>query len=190
MKKLLLLSTIATMLLGGAYLLADDDDHYKKVNVNQRLGTETTTQLPDSPQQKSYVKECGSCHIAYQPEFLPSRSWDKMMGGLEDHFGVDATVGAEEGKILSAYLRENAADSKRVGKHFAKTAASIGANDAPLRISDTPYFKKEHRGIPQKYIDQKEVKSIANCNACHQKAASGDYRERGIFIPNYGPWKD
>ena len=128
--------------------------------------------------------------MAYQPEFLPKRSWKKMMSGLEDHFGVDATVEAEDEKMLSVYLRDNAADSKRVGKHFAKTAASIGANDAPLRISNTPYFKKEHSEIPQKYIDQKELKSIANCNACHQTAQQGDYRERGIFIPNYGPWDD
>jgi cytochrome c553 len=188
MKKLLLLPAIAAMLLGSAYLMADDDDHYKNGNNRQVNTTKAVSQLPESPQQKSYVKECGSCHMAYQPEFLPKRSWEKMMNGLDDHFGVNATLTAEDKKLLSAYLQENAADSKPVGNHFAKMAASAG--DAPLRISETPYFKREHRGIPQKLIDQKEVKSIANCNACHQTAASGDYRERAIFIPNYGPWKD
>lgn len=183
MKTLLLIPVTATMLLGGAYLMADDDNRYEKINHKQ-----SAVQLPASPQQKSYIKECGSCHMAYQPEFLPKRSWNTMMRGLDDHFGVDATLTAEDEKSLSDYLQRNAADSKRVGKHFAKMAASAG--DTSLRISDTPYFKKEHRKIPQKYIDQKEVKSIANCNACHQKAASGDYRERGIFIPNYGRWDD
>jgi cytochrome c553 len=154
MKSLLLIPVIATMLVGGVYLMADDD-HYEKGNIKQRAA-----QLPVSPQQQSYIKECSSCHMAYQAEFLPKRTWAKMI----------------------------AADSKRVGKHLAKMAASAG--DTSLRISDTRYFKKEHRKIPQKYIDQKEVKSIANCNACHQKAESGDYRERGISIPNYGRWDD
>ncbi len=182
MKSLLLIPVIATMLVGGAYLMADDD-HYEKVNVKQ-----SAAKLPASPQQQNYNKECGSCHMAYQPEFLPKRTWAKMMNGLDDHFGVNATLTAEEEKILTDYLQKNAADSKRVGKHFKKMAAS--ADDKSLRISDTRYFKKEHRKIPQKYIDQKEVKSMANCNACHQKAEAGDYRERGVFIPNYGRWDD
>ncbi|MDA3945503.1 MAG: diheme cytochrome c [Helicobacteraceae bacterium] len=182
MKSLLLIPVIATMLVGGVYLMADDD-HYEKGNIKQRAA-----QLPVSPQQQSYIKECSSCHMAYQAEFLPKRTWAKMMNGLDDHFGVDASLTAKDEKILFDYLQKNAADSKRVGKHFAKMAASAG--DTSLRISDTRYFKKEHRKIPQKYIDQKEVKSIANCNACHQKAESGDYRERGISIPNYGRWDD
>jgi hypothetical protein len=189
MKQLLLLPVIATMLLGGAYLMADDD-RYEKADFKQPAAQQTLSQLPDSLQPQSYIKECGSCHMAYQPEFLPKNSWKTMMGGLEDHFGVNATLTAEDEKVLSAYLQQNAADSKRVGNHFAKMAASAGTDGKVMRISDTPYFKKEHRGIPQKFIDQKEVKSIANCNACHQNAAAGDYRERGIFIPNYGPWKD
>ena len=167
-----------------------DDDHKEKRHVRQYDTSKIITQIPNSPKQKFYVKECGSCHMAYQAEFLPKRSWKKMMSGLEDHFGVDATVEAEDEKMLSLYLRDNAADSKRVGKHFAKTAASVNRNAAPLRIADTSYFKKEHREIPQKYIEQKEVRSIANCNACHQTAQKGDYRERGIFIPNYGRWDD
>ncbi|MCJ7765448.1 MAG: diheme cytochrome c [Thiovulaceae bacterium] len=189
MKQLLLLPAISAMLLGGAYLMADDD-HDKHGNNRQVNTTKTVSQLPDSPQQQSYIKECAACHMAYQPEFLPKSSWKTMMGGLEDHFGVNATLTAEDEKILSAYLQQNAADSKRVGKHFAKMAASAGTDGKVIRISDTPYFKREHRGIPQKFIDQKEVKSIANCNACHQTAAKGDYRERGIFIPNYGRWDD
>ena len=49
---------------------------------------------------------------------------------------------------------------------------------------------REHREIPKKLILQPEVKSFANCNACHTKAESGSYREREIRIPNYGRWED
>jgi len=160
------------MLLGGAYLMADDD-HHKSKDSRQANTAKAVSQLPESPQQKSYNNECGSCHMAYQPEFLPKNAWRTMMGGLEDHFGVNATLAAEDEKVLSAYLQENAADSKPVGKHFRKMAASAGTDGKVIRISDTPYFKREHRGIPKRLIDQKEVKSIANCNACHQSAARG-----------------
>ncbi len=189
MKQLLLLPVISVMLLGAAYLMADDD-RYEKADFRQPAQQRSVSQLPDSPQQQSYIKECGSCHMAYQPEFLPKNAWKTMMNGLDDHFGVDATLAAQDEKILASYLQENAADSKRVGKHFKMMAASAGTDGKIIRISDTPYFKREHRGIPQKFVDQKEVKSIANCNACHQSAAKGDYRERGIFIPNYGRWDD
>ena len=141
MKKLLILSTIATIVFGGAYLMADDD-HKEKRHVRQYDTSKIITQIPNSPKQKLYVKECGSCHMAYQAEFLPKRSWKKMMSGLEDHFGVDATVEAEDEKMLSLYLRDNAADSKRVGKHFAKTAASVKRNAAPPISYDDPEFSE------------------------------------------------
>lgn len=137
-----------------------------------------------------YIKECGSCHMAYQPEFLPRRSWKKMMETLNEHFGTDATLEPQDKKAIYAYLMGNAADTKRIGKHFTELAGSIGRGDTPLRISNTPYFIEEHREIPTKLIEQKDVKSIANCNACHQNAEQGDYRKRNVIIPNYGTWKD
>lgn len=189
MKKLLIISTITTLLFGGVTLFADDDrergERYER--SYDKRGYANPNNLSSDP---LYTKECGSCHMAYQPEFLPRRSWKKMMATLEDHFGSDATLEKEDDQVIFEYLMDNAADSKHVGKHYAKIADSIARNDAPLSISKTRYFIKEHRDIRQKYIDQKEVKSIANCSACHQKAEQGDYRERNIYIPNFGPWKD
>ena len=97
------------------------------------------------------------------------------MGGLEKHFGTAATLEAEDGVTLMAYLEENAGRD------------SVGES---LRISDLRWFQREHRKIPKKAIDQEVVKSISNCNACHQKASSGEYSERSILIPNFGGWND
>lgn len=36
--------------------------------------------------------ECGSCHLAFAPSMLPARSWQALMGGLQNHFGDDATM--------------------------------------------------------------------------------------------------
>ena len=191
MKKLPILTALAVMTFGTLYLTADDDDEHEKKRSTLRYDThKTIKQASSSPQHQLYLNECGACHMAFQAEFLPKRSWKKMMKGLENHFDVDATVEPEDEKLLAAYLRENAADAKPVARKYAKIANSIPSNSTPLKISDTPYFKKEHRELPKKYISQEEVKSIANCTACHTKADQGNYSERNIFIPNYGKWDD
>ena len=40
----------------------------------------------------AYTQECGSCHLAYPPGLLPALSWQRLMGGLDRHFGTDAIV--------------------------------------------------------------------------------------------------
>ncbi|NPA50333.1 MAG: cytochrome C [Epsilonproteobacteria bacterium] len=154
---------------------------YKKLSTNQ-----------NTKSAKLYKSECGSCHMAYQAEFLPKRSWIKMMQpkSLEDHFGVDVTLDEEDRKVILDFLVKNAGDSKRVFGEYKEFIESIKKNSTPLRISEVPYFKKEHRKIPKKYIKQKKVKTIANCIACHRDANKGTYDEDNIIIPNYGKWDD
>ena len=43
---------------------------------------------------KTYADECGSCHYAYPPGLLPSKSWAKLLDekALSNHFGEDATL--------------------------------------------------------------------------------------------------
>lgn len=192
MNRLLIISAIALLTLGSAKCHADDDsenvDHYKKsYDIRDEHSFKNLNNLKSDP---LYIKVCGSCHMAYQPEFLPRRSWKKIMETLNKHFGTDATVEPRVNKEILAYLMDNAADRKRVGIHFTELAGSIQKRDTPLRISNTPYFIKTHSKLTQEQISQSDVKSIANCNACHKKAEQGDYRKRSIIIPNYGTWKD
>ncbi|MCF6206560.1 MAG: diheme cytochrome c [Sulfurovum sp.] len=141
---------------------------------------------------KLYKQECGSCHFAYQPGFLPKRSWIRMMKTkeLENHFGTDATLEEEDSRSLMEYLAKNAADMNRGNKISRKFDRSIPKESTPLAISKVRYFVKEHREIPKRLITQEEVKSISNCAACHTKADRGDYNERTLIIPNYGRWDD
>jgi len=192
---------VAVALLGGV-VVADEDkeeyedkrykDRYKKEFKEKKYQEYKKAMTLKEGLQPLYKKECGSCHMAYQLEFLPKRSWQKMMEmkSLEDHFGVDATLDEEDRKKILAFLEANAGDSKRVYGEFREFIESIKPNSTPLRISQTPYFKKEHRKIDKKWIKQKEVKTIANCTACHRKAESGNYEEDSLIIPNYGRWDD
>lgn len=137
-----------------------------------------------------YTQECGSCHMAYPPGLLPARSWEKMMSGLEDHFGDNAELEAQVHKTITEYLVGNSADNSSY-RRSRKIDRSINGNDAPLRITDTPYFRHEHDEIPARMVkDNQEVRSFSNCNACHSKAAEGWFDEDGVRIPGVGRWED
>jgi len=137
-----------------------------------------------------YKNECASCHFAYQPGLLPERSWIKLMSNLEDHFDTDASLEPEDNKKILRYLIDNSADKFTNYKRSRKINQSIRSYDTPIAVSQTPYFKKEHREIRKDLITQKEVKSLSNCMACHTTADKGIYSERYINIPNYGRWDD
>lgn len=137
-----------------------------------------------------YKEECGSCHMAYQPGLLPTRSWVKIMTGLEEHFGDNAELDAEALKNITNYLVSNSADNSDY-RRSRKIMRSLNSNDAPIRISETPYIKREHDEIPNKMIKyNKKVNSLANCSACHSKAEQGLYDEHSVNIPGYGRWDD
>jgi cytochrome c len=139
---------------------------------------------------KFYEKECASCHFAYQPGLLPSKSWKKLMGDLENHFDTDASLEPEDNQMILKYLVDNSAEKFRNYKRSQRINDSIAKNKIPIAITKTPYFVKKHREIQNRLIVQKEVSSLSNCMACHTTADKGSYSERDINIPNYGKWDD
>ena len=122
------------------------------------------------------LKECGDCHMAFQPGLLPARSWKAVMAGLGDHFGENASLPAETAAAIEAYLVANAGDA--AGGAGSSAIRGIAATDAPLRISDTPYWIAEHRGeVRPGAFDNPKVGSKANCVACHRGAEKGYYED-------------
>ncbi len=135
-----------------------------------------------------YQEECGACHFSYQPGLLPTRSWNRLMSRneLTDHFGED--IAFDDQVVfndLMQYLTANAADNSSY-KRSRKIIRSLGANEVPLRVTDTPYIVRKHRKIPNKLVIQKEVGSIANCGACHKSADRGSFDDDNVSIPNSG----
>jgi len=136
-----------------------------------------------------YLEECGGCHFPYQPGLLPAGSWEKMMLKLDDHFGENAELGADVRKRLTQYLVNNAANDAS-HKRSRKIMDSLGSA-LPLRITEIPYIKKEHREIPQRLIKGNDkVKSLSYCDACHTTIQKGYFSERDIDIPGHGRWDD
>ncbi len=139
---------------------------------------------------KQYQAECSACHMAYPPGLLPARSWQKLMGGLSNHFGDDASLSEQTRKALTDYLVLNAAD-KSDYRRSQKIMRTLSESDAPLRITEVPYIKRKHDEIPARYISgNAQVRSLSNCAACHTSAARGDFSEHGVHIPGVGAWDD
>lgn len=166
-------SGAALMLVVGIYACAEEREDRRGYDA----GNEKFMNPLDIASVALYQEKCTACHMAYQPEFLPKRSWEKIMNTLENHFGTNVSLDPQDQKEIQNVLMKYATMNDRI--------YDVKGRDV-LRISQTPYFVREHHGVPKKIVMQPEVKSLANCTACHVKAASGSYHKREIHIPNYG----
>lgn len=119
-----------------------------------------------------WKSECASCHVAYPARLLPAESWRALMGGLDKHFGTDASVDAVTNAEILAFLEKNA--SRRKPEPVAKPI---------LRITETRWYIKEHDEVAARTWKDPRVKSAANCAACHTQAESGDFSERNLRVP-------
>ena len=119
-----------------------------------------------------YKTECAACHIAYPPQLLPASSWKRLMDGLDRHFGTDASLAAAAAGEIGSFLQANAAQGKRAA-----------GGESTLRITETGWFKRKHDEVPARTWRQSEIRSPANCSACHKQAEQGDFSERNVRIP-------
>ena len=120
----------------------------------------------------SYTAECGSCHLAYPPALLAAGDWQRLMAGLNEHFGTDAAVDGKKGAEIKSFLERHAGN-----------AVKLGSAGDPPRISTTARFVRKHHEVPAKLWRDPRVKSAANCEACHRDAANGNYSEHDIALP-------
>lgn len=119
----------------------------------------------------NWKAECGSCHVAYPAQLLPAPSWQRLMKGLNKHFGTDASIDTATAADIGAFLDQYAGNKRGI------------AGETTLRISETAWFQREHRKVDAATWKNPKIKSAANCAACHTAAEAGDYRERSIRIP-------
>jgi hypothetical protein len=175
----------ATLLMVAGNAFADEDDFWSWIGGGTLDGYRGIGVRPVN--NKQYKEECGSCHFAYQPGLLPAKSWEKLLTaqGLHDHFGEVADLDKDTLDALREYVLANSAE-KSYYKIPRKITIATEDGEAPLRITETRYIKRKHHGIPDKMVkDNKDVKSLSYCNACHTKAEKGIFKEDTVSIPNY-----
>lgn len=120
------------------------------------------------------LKECGSCHMAFQPGWLPARSWEKMMSNLKDHFGDNATLNEADVKGITKYLTDNALDDSE----WCEVSPEECSSAPTLRITEMTWFEALHDGTgptSPKAMAKRGIKSKADCKACHESADEGDF---------------
>ena len=146
---------VVVLVIGATISIAQAEDGQKRMVSNAR-----------------WKNECGACHIAYPPRMLPAESWRAIMSGLGKHFGSDASLDAASASEITTFLEKNASTKKHE------------VLDKPLlRITETRWFKSEHRKVDERDWKNPKVKSTSNCGACHTKADSGDFDEDNVKIP-------
>ena len=129
--------------------------------------TQPRTPLP------AYTQECASCHTAYPPGMLPAPSWQRIMSGLDTHYGTDASLDPATTQQLVKWLQANAATCKRAGEEPPQD-----------RITRSAWFERKHRQISPAVWKLASVKTAANCGACHAGADRGNFDDDNVRLPN------
>jgi mono/diheme cytochrome c family protein len=125
-----------------------------------------------APLLPAYVQECGACHTPYAPALLPARSWDRVMTGLERHYGTDATLDPALRAALARWLQAQAGTGKRA------------AEEPPAdRITRSAWFVRKHRKVDPAVWQLPSVRTPAQCAACHGGADQGRFNERELGVP-------
>lgn len=119
-----------------------------------------------------FTQECGSCHMAFPPGLLPGASWQRIMSGLDRHFGTDASLDAASVQQINAWLQANAGTYKRVREEPPKD-----------RITRSNWFVRKHDEVAPEVFKRASVKTAANCSACHGGADQGNFSEHAVRIP-------
>lgn len=120
----------------------------------------------------AYMQECASCHLAYPPGLLPAPSWQRLMAGLDKHYGSDASLDAATAQQINRWLQANAGTSRRVNEEPAQD-----------RITRSAWFERKHRRIDPAVWKLPSVQGAANCAACHTAADRGVFDDDNLKYP-------
>jgi hypothetical protein len=104
---------------------------------------------------------------------LPAASWRRLMGGLDRHYGSDATIEPVSRQQIEAWLLRHAGGYRR-------------GSDVPPpddRITRAEWFVRKHRGVEAATWRLPSVKTAANCAACHPGADRGQYDDDHLRLP-------
>jgi hypothetical protein len=119
---------------------------------------------------QQYAELCGRCHFAFQPGLLPARSWEKIMTTTDAHFGENLKLTSVEKRTMTRYVLDNSAGHVNDDISY-KILKSLNADPSVTQITMTPYFVKVH----QKLESVTKMKSMVQCDTCHQDAKQGKY---------------
>jgi mono/diheme cytochrome c family protein len=108
----------------------------------------------------TWQTECGACHMAFPPGMLSVDDWLDLLTQLEHHFGADANLEPKAKAEIADYF-----------KQFGARSTVFGSRNEVPRITTSDRFIARHRSA-QRLWQKGQIKSLADCAACHKEAAS------------------
>lgn len=189
------------LLIAGAFCVSSADDDTKReqghppqetdlddrYRVNNRTGVDSRSGEHDPKQpfppidNQPYMDSCGLCHLLYQPGLLPAGSWERIIAGLDDHFGAKVGLNPESKRAIGNYLKLHAAEHSQV-ELSVEILKSLD-RQTPIRLYQIPYLQQSHHEFHPDTYKQKAIGSFANCLACHKTAEEGIYDEKDVNLP-------
>ena len=100
------------------------------------------------------------------------------MNDLENHFGDDASIDDKTNKEILAFLVKNSAETSTMEASW-NFLNSINNKDI-IAISKTNFWKERHKEIPKNLFKNNQIKSEANCKACHSDIEKGLIEKENI----------
>lgn len=179
--RITVLTAVASVFVGVALAsVAEDHERHRRGRHREHSREQMENAVPavDNP---TYQDVCGACHFPLPPGLLPARSWQRLLAGTENHFGQQ--LGLEAGQLaqLDAYLTEHAAE--RTASELAQDILRSVGSSTPLRVTDVPEIRREHRRLDQSVFERPDVAGRADCPACHRMTEAGIYSDDTVEIP-------
>ncbi len=113
------------------------------------------------------LQQCGDCHMVFPSRMLPSRSWAAILAKMDDHFGEDAAISKDDLDEIRNFLTSHAADSPDATPRERHYLSALLPSSTPLRITAMPWWNQMHADFNFEGAKHSQVKSAANCLACH-----------------------
>jgi cytochrome b len=137
---------------------------------------------PTLPDDARWRMECGGCHLAYHPTLLPARGWRQMMTEQQSHFGEDLALDDATVTHVTDFLVTNSAE-RALSEPAWKIHRSTPADATPLRITELPYWRHTHDGMPAWVWKSPQVHGKHDCAACHLDAERGTFEDGAMRLP-------
>lgn len=93
------------------------------------------------------------------------------MNNLENHFGDDASLQEETKNHILSFLLKNSAETSTMQSSLG-FLNSISNKDI-ISMTQTKFWDEKHKKIPKEFFQKEDIKSKANCKACHSDIERG-----------------
>jgi len=157
---LVAISVISIVIAAISVLHAEHGHQHSKYESKEKKHGQRESHSTTQDAPASYNEGCGGCHMPYPSRLLPANSWERILGGLSNHFEMSVDLTAEQFNEIKSFLIAGAATGKM-------------AREDALRITETSWFQHEHHKAQRR----NNITNMSDCQSCHPNAQDGVFED-------------